>query len=68
MKQSLGFFVVLLSLSSCTARDVYNSLQASQEMECDKLQTVQRQECLNRLAPNYDKYEEERKKLLKKQP
>ena len=66
MKLSFGILALILSLCSCTNKQVYNSLQSGNQLECDKLQTVQRQECINRLGPTYDKYEDERKKLLNK--
>lgn len=65
IKLGLGI-LVFMALCSCTNKQVYNSLQSGNQLECDKLQTVQRQECINRLGPSYDKYEDERKKLLNK--
>lgn len=66
MKLSFGILLLILSICSCTNKQVYNSVQSGNQLDCDKLQTVQRQECINRLGPSYDKYEEERKKLLNK--
>jgi hypothetical protein len=66
MKSNLSILALVVSLCACTNEQVYDSVQASQRNECDKLQTVQREECLKRLAPSYDKYEKERQKLLKK--
>lgn len=66
MKFAFSVLVLMLSLCSCTNKQVYNSLQSGNQLECDKLQTVQRQECINRLGPTYDKYKDERKKLLNK--
>lgn len=66
MKLILGILVLAVGLCSCTNKQVYDSVQNSNKLECDKLQTVQREECLKRLAPEYDKYEAEREKLLKK--
>jgi hypothetical protein len=44
MKIVLLFVVLMVSLCSCTSKEVYNSVQANQRYECNKLQTVQRQE------------------------
>jgi hypothetical protein len=68
MKMLLFFVVLAVSLCSCTSKEVYNSVQANQRNECDKLQPVQRQECLTRFELDYEKYEQERKKLLEKKP
>jgi hypothetical protein len=66
VKSTLGILVLAIGLCSCTNEQVYDSVQNSNKLECDKLQTVQREECLKRLAPEYSKYEAEREKLLKK--
>ena len=66
MKSNLGTLVLVVGLSSCTNQQVYDSVQNSSQLECDKLQMVQREECLKRMAPSYEKYEAERQKLLKK--
>jgi hypothetical protein len=68
MKMLFFFVVLAVGLCSCTSKEVYNSVQANQRYECNKLQTVQRQECLQRLEPSHEKYEEERKKLLENKP
>lgn len=66
MKLNRVVLVVVVGLSSCTDQQLYESQQNSNRLECDRLQTVQRAECLKRLGLPYDKYEEERQKLLKK--
>jgi hypothetical protein len=58
--------IVLCALSACSQREVYNSIQTNQRNECELLSGVQRQECLARLSPDYQTYERERQKLLKK--
>lgn len=65
MKSTLWVFMIALGLCSCSNQQMYNSVQTNQQNECDKLQTVQRQECLKQLGMPYDKYEEERQKLLR---
>ncbi len=66
MKSTLGVLLLVAGLCACTNQQVYDSVQNGNKLECDKLQTVQRDECLKRIGPTYDKYEEDRKKLLKK--
>ena len=66
VKSIFGIPVLAVSLCACTDKQVYDSVQNSNKLECDKLQTVQREECLKRLAPEYDKYKAERENLLKK--
>ncbi|GGY67774.1 hypothetical protein GCM10011613_09970 [Cellvibrio zantedeschiae] len=65
MKSMLILVLAFAGLSACSDRQMYNSIQTGNKNECDNLQHVQRQECLKRLGPSYEKYEEERKKLLK---
>lgn len=64
MKYALLVVVITLNLCACTNQQMYNSVQTNRQNECEKLQTVQRQECLKRLGMPYDKYEDERQKLL----
>lgn len=66
MKLSGMFILLVLCLCSCTNKQVYNSVQNGNKFECEKLQTVQRDECLKRIGPSYEQYEDERKRLLKK--
>lgn len=67
MKTNFGIFVLAASLCSCTNQQLYDSVQNNNVLECNKLQMAQREDCLKRIAPSYDKYEAERQKLLKKQ-
>ena len=65
MKLNMVAFIFVVGLSSCTDQQLYESQRNSNRLECDRLQTVQRDECLKQLGPEYDKYEAERQKLLK---
>lgn len=56
----------LCILAACSQRDIYNSVQTNQRNECEILSGVQRKECLARLAPDYQTYEQQRQELLKK--
>ncbi len=55
----------LLSLVACSQRQIYDSIQVSNRNECEILSGVQRKECLARLAPDYQTYEQQRQELLK---
>ncbi len=57
----------LFALTACTQRQIYDSVQTSKRNECEILSGVQRKECLDRLAPDYQTYERQRQELLKKQ-
>ncbi|WP_152625395.1 hypothetical protein [Cellvibrio sp. OA-2007] len=63
MKIFIIFF--LLSLAACSQRQIYDSVQTSNRNECEILSGVQRKECLARLAPDYQTYEQQRQELLK---
>ncbi len=65
MKSALSIMMLAFSLCACSNQQMYNSVQTNRQNECDKLQTIQRQECLKQLGMPYDKYEEERQKLLR---
>lgn len=65
MKLNMVIFMVVVGLSSCTNRQLYESQRNGNKLECDRLPTVQRDQCLNQIPPEYNKYEEERQKLLK---
>ena len=66
MKLTAVVVLLLVCLCSCTNKQVYNSVQNGNKFECETLQTVQKDECLKRIGPSYEQYEEERKRLLKK--
>ncbi len=54
-------------LMSCSNRQVYESVKANQQNQCDLLQLEQREECLKHLPPAYNDYERNRKALEKEQ-
>lgn len=57
----------LIPLAACSQRQIYDSVQTNKRNECELLSGTQRQECLDRLAPDYQTYERQRQELLKKQ-
>lgn len=65
MKLNRVIFIVVVGLSSCTDQQLYESQRNSNKLECERLIAPQRDECLKQIPPDYNKYEEERQKLLK---
>lgn len=57
----------LVALTACSQRQIYESVQTNNRNECERLSGVQRKECLDRLAPDYQTYERQRKELLEQQ-
>jgi len=62
----LFILLCLFVLTACSQRQIYDSVQTSSRNECELLSGVQRKECLDRLAPDYQTYERQRQELLKK--
>ena len=58
-------FGLLVFISACSQRQVYDSIQINQRNECALLSGVQRDECLKRLNLDYQTYERQRQDLLK---
>jgi hypothetical protein len=52
--------VTLFSLTGCSNREVYNSLQGAKQNECNKIvDDNQRQHCFEEANRNYDRYQRE---------
>lgn len=58
---------VVVLLAACSQRQVYDSLQTNQRNECELLSGVQREECLKRLSPDYQTYQQQRRELLQQE-
>lgn len=54
-----------MSIAACSNRQVYDSVQANNRLECQKLPLSQQEECLQKANKSYDEYERERKELEK---
>jgi len=65
MKSNLAIFMFVAFLSSCTDQQVYESQRNSNKLECERLPSPQRDDCMKKIPLDYNKYEEERQKLLK---
>lgn len=59
---SLG---IALSLTACSARSTYNSIQISNQNECRRMVGSAYEECMARNSKSYEEYERERQELLK---
>jgi hypothetical protein len=57
---------LLIGVSACTQHDIYDNIAFNQKNECEKLTGTQKETCMQQLAPDYEVYELERQKLLKK--
>ena len=56
---------LMATSSSCTTRTAYDSLRYNQELECQKLQGADQQECLRRTGMSYDEYQMQLKERSK---
>jgi hypothetical protein len=63
MKNVAGLTIMLLFLSSCgcASRNVYDGLRFHQEMDCQKLQGIDLDECVKRSGMSYDEYQRQLK-------
>jgi hypothetical protein len=71
MKLSIVIFIIV-GLSSCadgviyeSNPKVYESERNISKLKCEGMPSPQRNECLQDIPPEYNKYQEEREKLLK---
>ncbi len=53
--------LLIVTLSGCTTRNVYDTLRIQQEMECQKLQGADQAECERRSEMSYDEYQKQLK-------
>jgi hypothetical protein len=57
-------FIVVVGLSSCADQPLGESQRNGKKLNCLSLSNPQRDECLQNIPPDYNKYEQERQKLL----
>lgn len=65
----MKMILLLLSVSTvlgCSYRGSYDSIQASNRMQCRKLPPSQYDECMERFSTSYDDYERQRQESLKR--
>lgn len=67
MKLNLVIFIIVVGLSSCADFDSQpNASDVSlKQLRCQGLPNPQRNECLSDIPPEYNKYEQDRQKLLR---
>ena len=62
MKNRIAALVLMLLLGTevgCTARTAYDSLRLHNEIECQKMQGPERDDCLKRSSMSYDEYQQQ---------
>ncbi|MCP5123517.1 MAG: hypothetical protein H6984_13770 [Pseudomonadales bacterium] len=70
VRQRRGTAVLLcvLALAACSQRQVYDTIQNNQQLECQKLPGTQYEECMKQVSEPYDDYKRERDELVKEKP
>jgi hypothetical protein len=55
---------LLLSITACSNRAIYDNAQLNQRQECEKQPPLTYRECIAQADQNYDHYQRERNELL----
>ncbi|WP_126454755.1 hypothetical protein [Sulfuriflexus mobilis] len=55
----------IVFMQACSSRQVYESIQLNQKLECQKLPHSEYAECMERAGENYEKYTQEREEVIK---
>lgn len=61
----IPLLLVLLILTGCSNRSIYENIQANNRMECSKLPPSQYDECVENANKSFDEYEREREEILR---
>ena len=56
-------FAIFL-FAGCTHQQLYQTMQNRQQLDCQKLQMEQYEECMKQYSESYEKYKSDRDKLL----
>jgi len=56
--------LVLIIMQSCSNRQMYNSIQYKQRLECQKVHPSVYEECMERNSERYDKYKKKRDEVV----
>ncbi len=66
MKRLILVFLsaLLVPVSGCGTRQVYEAIQGNQRSECHKLPSPEHEACLARYEESYDAYRESREKAI----
>jgi hypothetical protein len=57
--------ITIISITGCTSQNAYDSLRYHQELDCQKIQGADRDDCMRRFGMSYDEYQ---RQLDKQQP
>jgi hypothetical protein len=58
------FLCLPLLLLGCSQRSAYEGLKHSNALECHQAPSSQREECFERLPPDYDTYRRQREEVV----
>jgi len=59
-----AFIIAAIFLASCTNRQIYESIQGSERLDCQKLPQGQYEKCMKDHDQSYDSYEKDREAVL----
>lgn len=65
MLACLLFLLIILPITGCTKRSMYEGLKNYQQMDCDKLLGREREECVRQSGMSYDEYQRQLKEREK---
>lgn len=55
---------LVLQTSGCSYRGVYDSLQANQRQQCEKLPQPEYEDCIERVNGDYETYKRQREEVV----
>lgn len=58
--------LLAINTTACSNRAVYETIQANNRLDCQKLPLSQQEECMRQANKSYEDYERERKEVEKK--
>jgi len=61
--QYLVVVLIVATLHACTSRQVYDGLQARQQVLCQEVPRSEYQKCMDEASQSYDAYKRERDEL-----
>ena len=64
-RYNIGIILLLLTMSACSNKQIYNAIQYNQRTECEKLPPVQYEECIKDYEESYEDYKNNREDILK---
>ncbi len=63
--ESLLIILLIIYIQACSSRQVYDSIQHSQKLECQKVPYSEYDECIERTNESYDNYKQKREEVIK---